>query len=485
MAPSQQLNNTQPLNIRRMYKKTGPILFILYLIAIHSLTAQIAVTGYNHVALAVKNIEESARFYREVIGLEPVEVPEHLKAIRAWFKIAPGQELHLLAGRSFPVTNNDPNLAHFSLTIPNADPVETYLKTKGLPYLRQQRFDKAWQIYVSDPDGYFIELNEPKAPVKVLAAEQPMAGPPMKRLQVKGNQFVTENQDTLVFRGLNASDPDKLEREGHWNKNYFAEIKNWGANIVRFPVHPAAWRKRGAEAYIKLLDQGVTLAKEQGLYVIIDWHSIGNLRSQLFQDPGYETTVKETFEFWQTMSKHYKDEPTVAFFELYNEPTVYNGQLGTCTWQQWRELMEETITIIRAHGCTAIPLVAGFNWAYDLTPVATDPIRAEGIAYVSHPYPMKRAKPWEAQWTKDWGFVAEKYPLVLTEIGFCGADDEGAHIPVISDESYGDAITKYCAEKNISYVVWVFDPRWAPRLFTDWDFTPSRQGRYFKKALRE
>ncbi|MCC6282187.1 MAG: cellulase family glycosylhydrolase, partial [Saprospiraceae bacterium] len=158
---------------------------------------------------------------------------------------------------------------------------------------------------------------------------------------------------------------------------------------------------------------------------------------------------------------------------------------GTCTWQQWRELMEETITIIRAHGCTAIPLVAGFNWAYDLTPVATDPIRAEGIAYVSHPYPMKRAKPWEAQWTKDWGFVAEKYPLVLTEIGFCGADDEGAHIPVISDESYGDAITKYCAEKNISYVVWVFDPRWAPRLFTDWDYTPSRQGRYFKKALRE
>lgn len=308
---------------------------------------------------------------------------------------------------------------------------------------------------------------------------------PMKRLQVKGNLFVTEDLDTLVFRGLNASDPDKLEREGHWNKNYFEEIKKWGANIVRFPVHPAAWRKRGAEAYTKLLDQGVALAREQGLYVILDWHSIGNLRSQLYQDPGYETTPKETFEFWRAMAKHYKDEPTVAFFELFNEPTVYNGQLGACTWQQWRELMEEAITIIRAHDCKAIPLVAGFDWAYDLTPVATDPIRAEGIAYVSHPYPMKRAKPWEQQWTKDWGFVAEKYPVVLTEIGFCGADDEGAHIPVISDESYGDAITKYCAGKGISYVVWVFDPRWAPRLFTDWDFTPSRQGRYFKKALKE
>lgn len=140
------------------------------------LSAQIPVSGYNHVALAVKNIEESARFYRDIIGLESVEVPDHLKAIRAWFKIAPGQELHLLAGRSFPVTNNDPNLAHFSWTIADADPIETYLKTKGLPYLRQQRFDGAWQIYISDPDGYFIELNEPKVPWRYLLNGKDLSG---------------------------------------------------------------------------------------------------------------------------------------------------------------------------------------------------------------------------------------------------------------------------------------------------------------------
>jgi hypothetical protein len=98
------------------------------------------------------------------------------------------------------------------------------------------------------------------------------------------------------------------------------------------------------------------------------------------------------------------------------------------------------ITIIRGYGCQAIPLVAGFNWAYDLTDVATNPINKEGIGYVSHPYPMKRNKPWEDQWTKDWGFVADKYPLILTEIGFCGPDDRGAHVPVISDESFKDVL---------------------------------------------
>ena len=307
----------------------------------------------------------------------------------------------------------------------------------------------------------------------------------LSRIQVKGNAFVNEKGEKMAFRGLNTSDPFKLNQEGQWNMRYFQEMKSWGANVVRFPVHPVNWRNVGKTEYLKLLDQGVQWATELGMYVIVDWHTIGNLRSELFQNPMYETTRKETFEFWQTIANHYRDHTTVAFFELFNEPTVYNGRLGTCTWAQWKHFNEEMITIIRAHGSKAIPMVAGFNWAYDLTEAGADPIKAEGIAYISHPYPQKRNKPWEEQWTKDWGFMAEKYPVFLTEIGFCGPDDRGAHIPVISDESYGDAITKYSREKGISYVVWVFDPQWSPMLIEDWTFTPTRQGRYFRKALLE
>ena len=86
--------------------------------------------------------------------------------------------------------------------------------------------------------------------------------------------------------------------------------------------------------------------------------------------------------------------------------------------------------------------------------------------------------------TPDWGFVAEKYPVFLTEIGFCETSAAGAHDPVISDESYGKAITDYTGLRGISYTVWVFDPDWAPCLFTDWSYAPSRQGAYFKKALQ-
>ncbi|GEO12287.1 hypothetical protein SAE01_47830 [Segetibacter aerophilus] len=307
----------------------------------------------------------------------------------------------------------------------------------------------------------------------------------LSQVSVKGNKFMTANGEVIIFRGLDASDPDKLSKDGHWNKEYFETAKSWGANIIRFPVHPVSWRNHGKDEYIKLLDKGVQWATEVGLYVIIDWHSIGNLHSEMYQNPMYETTTKETFEFWRTMAQHFKDNTTVACFELFNEPTVQGGQLGVCNWQEWKQLNEEMITIIRANGGKAIPLVAGFNWAYDLTPVAKEPIDARNIAYVSHPYPMKRDKPWAAKWTADWGFVAKNYPVILTEIGFAGAEERGAHVPVISDESYGEAITNYCNEAGISYTVWCFDPQWAPTLIKDWNFTLTRQGKYFKDALQK
>ena len=40
--------------------------------------------------------------------------------------------------------------------------------------------------------------------------------------------------------------------------------------------------------------------------------------------------------------------------------------LAWITWQQWKVINEEIIGIIRAHDALGIPLVGGFNWAYEL-----------------------------------------------------------------------------------------------------------------------
>jgi aryl-phospho-beta-D-glucosidase BglC (GH1 family) len=119
---------------------------------------------------------------------------------------------------------------------------------------------------------------------------------------VKGNKFINSKGDTILFRGLAISDPDKIERQGHWNKKHFEKAKETGALIVRIPVHPVAWRERTPEKYLELLDQAVEWCTDLGMYVVIDWHSIGNLGMELFQNPMYNTSKQETYEFWRTIA---------------------------------------------------------------------------------------------------------------------------------------------------------------------------------------
>ena len=105
----------------------------------------------------------SAKFYHEILGFEPMEMPKAFFGMRFWFIIAPGQELHLLSKRMEMLTNNTgPDASHFAIAIESANDWEAFLKKMGLPYRRQQRVDGNWQIYITDPDGYLIELNEPK-----------------------------------------------------------------------------------------------------------------------------------------------------------------------------------------------------------------------------------------------------------------------------------------------------------------------------------
>jgi aryl-phospho-beta-D-glucosidase BglC (GH1 family) len=310
---------------------------------------------------------------------------------------------------------------------------------------------------------------------------RPLNSPVAEKLpliSVSRNRFVDPAGKPMLFRGVNIADPDKIESQGHWNRDLFVKVRETGATVVRIPVHPAAWRGRGARDYVALLDQAVAWSTDLGLYVDIDWHSIGNLKEGLFQDPMYETSLPETLNFWRTMAARYNGNHTVAFFELFNEPTLFRGKLGTMSWEQWRDINEEMIGLIRAYDTETIPLVAGLDWAYDLTPLRISPIRAENIGYVTHPYPNKRPQPWPPKWEEDFGFAAATYPVIATEIGFStryGSKDEGL--------AYGTQITSYLESKGMGWIVWCFDPQWGPTMISSWDFDLTDEGRFFTDAL--
>jgi len=298
-------------------------------------------------------------------------------------------------------------------------------------------------------------------------------------IHVDKNKFVDASGNTILFRGLSISDPDKIEHQGHWNKHHFEEVKKMGAMLVRIPVHPVAWRERTPSKYLQLLDSAADWCTDLGMYIIIDWHTIGNLKMELFQDPMYNTTQKETYEFWQTIAKHFSGNNTVAFYELFNEPTTYRGQLGSISWSEWKKMMEDIIHLIRSFDAETIPLVAGFDWAYDLTPLREEPINADNIGYVTHPYPFKRQEPWPPKWEEDFGFAAGNYPIIATEIGF-----DVRRGDTIGVNHYGYQITKYLESRGIGWMAWVFDPEWGPAMLKSWNYDLTTCGEFFKQAMQ-
>ena len=185
--------------------------------------------------------------------------------------------------------------------------------------------------------------------------------------------------NTVLFRGLAISDADKLEMQGHWNKQHFVKVQEMGAKLVRIPVHPVAWRERTPAEYIKLLDQAVGWCTELDMYVIVDWHSIGNLETEVFQEfdvrhhqgrrpllfgerwPGTSPAITQwRFSSFSTSQPHFA--------------TSSARSLGLIGREPWRK----EITLIRANDPQVIPLVAGFDWAYDSHAADSQPDRRWG-----------------------------------------------------------------------------------------------------------
>jgi endoglucanase len=307
----------------------------------------------------------------------------------------------------------------------------------------------------------------------------------LPQISIDGNKFVTPDGVQIIFKGVAMPDMFRLDETGHWNKKYFDEIKAWNCNIVRILIPPRSWRTYGKEKFFELVDRAIVLASQRNMYIVIDWHSMGNLKDELFQEESRITSMQETLDFWATVAKKYKGENTIAFYEIFNEPTDFFGKLGELPWDDWRAIAKTIVSEIRKYDTETIPVIAGLNWGYDLSYIAEKPFDIEKIAYSVHPYPQKAKEPWEDNWEKKWGFVADKYPMIALEFGYNIEGEPGAHIPAFGSEDFGRRIINYFSKKGISWTVWCFDWRWSPTLLKDDTYEPTpTQGAFFKNVLQ-
>lgn len=119
---------------------------------------------FNHQALSVKDLEKSVTFYKSILGLEQITNRTQMAGI-SWFSLGERKELHLVSVIKEEVKIN--KAVHIALTTPNFDGLIKHLEKNKIAFSDWPgkansvtiRADGIKQIYLQDPDGYWIEIN--------------------------------------------------------------------------------------------------------------------------------------------------------------------------------------------------------------------------------------------------------------------------------------------------------------------------------------
>lgn len=121
----------------------------------------------NHIAVYIKNLEISTKFYESVIGLS--QIPEPFKDGRhTWFSLGNAGQLHLISGAEKGFTRE--KNSHLCFSVKSIEEFIAVLDKNNVLYENWKgesksvtlRVDGVKQIYFQDPDGYWIEMNDAK-----------------------------------------------------------------------------------------------------------------------------------------------------------------------------------------------------------------------------------------------------------------------------------------------------------------------------------
>lgn len=222
-------------------------------------------------------------------------------------------------------------------------------------------------------------------------------------LHVEGTQLKDMHGAPVRLKGLST----------YWLKPY-AQLLNreafrtlrddWGANCMRFPVAPFLYtmKKEWIPQEEALLEQAVEDATALGMYVIIDWHVLGE------QDP--RVGMSEACAFFDRYSKKYADRDNILF-EICNEPNREGG-----TWENIAEYADRVIPVIRVNKPASVILVGTPCWSQFVDTAADAPLSYDNIMYSLHFYGATHK-----QELRDRAAYALEHgaPLFVNEFGLC------------------------------------------------------------------
>ncbi|MDE2213692.1 MAG: glycoside hydrolase family 5 protein [Candidatus Omnitrophica bacterium] len=156
----------------------------------------------------------------------------------------------------------------------------------------------------------------------------------------------------------------KSFRENFITEADVRQVASWGMNCIRLPFHYKVAADRETLAY---LDRAVSWGRKHKVYLILDlhaaygaqnhdWHSDSMGPAELWTK---KSNRHKTYDLWQMLADRYKDEETVAGYDVLNEAVLDDAGL-------LNEFYSQLIKAIRRSDKNHILFIEGNRWAQQI-----------------------------------------------------------------------------------------------------------------------
>lgn len=223
------------------------------------------------------------------------------------------------------------------------------------------------------------------------------------QLKVAGTNLVDKNGSRVALHGVS------FGWHNWWPRFYNAGAvewlyKDWNCTVVRaaMGVEPDKGYIKDPVSSTQKVKAVVDAAIQQGIYVIIDWHS-------------HNINLAEAKIFFAEMANTYGKYPNVIY-ELFNEPDRES-------WKEVKDYAIELIAMIRAVDPDNIILVGSPQWDQSIHLPAEDPIKGyDNLMYTMHFYAGTHK-----QWLRDRtdAAIAKGLPVFISESAGMEASGDG------------------------------------------------------------
>ena len=247
------------------------------------------------------------------------------------------------------------------------------------------------------------------------------------QLHVDGAHIIDRKGQDVALKGIS------LGWHNWWPQYYNPSAvkylsRSWRISVIRaaMGVEPEGGYLENPEASEALIKTVIDAAIENGIYVIIDWHS-------------HNIHADQAEEFFSRIAQQYANHPNIIY-EIFNEPE-------NISWNEIKAYSIRIIEAIRRYDSRNLIIVGTPNWCQYIDITANDPIFGyENIVYSLHFYAASH----KANFRIRAKYAVEKgLPLFVSE---CSPADTTGDVELNKKEF--TQWMKFLNQNNIGFVLW-------------------------------